>query len=389
MTESEKLALKSFLLGISCLKKLDKWTDNFNLFDVLKITNMEIRHSNILAWFFDPNENHAMGDAFIREFIRRIAVKNQQDHLNYFDLLLQDFYSYQVYRESNHMDIVLYSRTEQTAIIIENKIWSGESQHQLHDYVEKSQIAYADCKQILYVFLTPDGYPASDPERWISFSYEEIVESLECAAEDQQLRGEVALILKNYIETVRKNIMKEKDEELIRICNEIYNQHRTALRLIFENVRMDDSVESEVICEALQELNDEGLIRYHGDHKWSFGTTAMDQFLPPLDAPVSSWGTNYIYWYWFEKSDECLILHFEIGGENLTVERAQHADSLIVAAGKETKDHYRFKRLYYAKEKLSQDDYETSLKNAVKKLVQSALKHEKILLDKAIAKIED
>ncbi|WP_147590059.1 hypothetical protein [Clostridium polynesiense] len=42
-------ALKDFLIDIDCLKKLDDWTDDFNLFDVLRITNMEIRHSNILA----------------------------------------------------------------------------------------------------------------------------------------------------------------------------------------------------------------------------------------------------------------------------------------------------------------------------------------------------
>jgi hypothetical protein len=50
MTNNEEQALKDFLLDIDCLKQLDVWTDDFNLFDVLRITNMEIRHSNILAW---------------------------------------------------------------------------------------------------------------------------------------------------------------------------------------------------------------------------------------------------------------------------------------------------------------------------------------------------
>lgn len=35
MTEAEKTALKDFLLDINCLKGLDKWADDFNLFDVL------------------------------------------------------------------------------------------------------------------------------------------------------------------------------------------------------------------------------------------------------------------------------------------------------------------------------------------------------------------
>ena len=43
-------ALKEFLLDISCLDQLAEWSDSFNLFDVLKITRVEIRHSNMLAW---------------------------------------------------------------------------------------------------------------------------------------------------------------------------------------------------------------------------------------------------------------------------------------------------------------------------------------------------
>ncbi len=101
---------------------------------------MEIQHSNILAWLFDPNESHAMGDAFIKEFARKLAEKNERENFDYFAFMLQDFYSYQVYRESNHMDIVLLSREEKTAIIIENKIWSGESEHQLQEYYERSTI---------------------------------------------------------------------------------------------------------------------------------------------------------------------------------------------------------------------------------------------------------
>lgn len=210
MTEAEKTALKDFLLDINCLKGLDKWADDFNLFDVLRITNMEIRHSNILAWLFDPNESHAMGDAFIKEFARKLAEKNERENFDYFAFMLQDFYSYQVYRESNHMDIVLLSREEKTAIIIENKIWSGESEHQLQEYYERSLVEYKDCAEILYVFLTPDGSDSSNPERWISFSYEEIIEALECAVADTELRPEVSLLIKNYIETVRKKIMRER-----------------------------------------------------------------------------------------------------------------------------------------------------------------------------------
>lgn len=46
MTKEE--ALQNFLLDIECLDELLPWTGTFNLFDVLKISRTEIRHSNQL-----------------------------------------------------------------------------------------------------------------------------------------------------------------------------------------------------------------------------------------------------------------------------------------------------------------------------------------------------
>ena len=383
MNATEEKALREFLLDIDCLKQLDRWADDVNLFDVLKITNAEIRHSNILAWLLNPNENHGLGDAFIRAFITMVVGKCDPGKIDAFKLLLQDFYSYQIYRESNHMDIVMYSHEEKTAIIIENKIWASESTHQLSNYRAKSKQEYSDCERILYVLLTPYGYEASDPENWVSISYNDVIEALLGASKGLQLKPEIQLIISNYIETVRKNIMKE-DQDLVRICNEIYIKHRTALRLIFENVSINDSLESEIICGTLQELNDEGKILYYGTNKWHFFTKAMSEFLPDISDANSSWGTKYVYYYWFEKGDEHLIIHFELGGWGIDDELKAKESALITVAGKR-QDSFKYKRLYYKKVKLSQDDYEGSLKRAVKNLVKGALENEEKLLTGAKA----
>ncbi len=379
MTHEEELALKEFLLDVNSLKRLDKWADDFNLFDVLKITNMEIRHSNILAWLFDPNENHGLGDSFIKEFFTMFVKKADLSRYDAFKLLLQDFDSYQVYRERNNMDIVLLSLTEKTAVIIENKVWSGESDHQLKDYIEKSKIYYKDCEQIVYVFLTPDGHEASDSENWIPFSYEEILMGLEISTQDKQLKPDVDLVIRNYKETVRRKIMKEKDEELVKICNEIYNKHRTALKLIFENVNIDNSAESEILYDVLRKFDGEGKIIFKNDNRWRFFTPKMDEYLPKLSMPNSSWHTDWVYYYWFEKNDDKLSIIFEIGGANLTEELRSKTNILIQKANKK-QDEYTFKRLYRKTEKLNQNDYENSFRTAVEKLVNGALEMEKKLL---------
>ena len=75
---SEKFeALASFLQDISCLDPLKKYTEKVNLFDVLRVSRTEIRHSNFLAWLLDPNANHFLGDKFLRLFLTEVLKKKQ------------------------------------------------------------------------------------------------------------------------------------------------------------------------------------------------------------------------------------------------------------------------------------------------------------------------
>ena len=52
--------------------------NKFNVFNVLKLTNAEIRHSNFLGWLLSPYKSHLLGDDFLKELLK-IALK---DHIN-------------------------------------------------------------------------------------------------------------------------------------------------------------------------------------------------------------------------------------------------------------------------------------------------------------------
>ena len=57
--------------------KLDLGLKNPNIFQILKITNKEIRHSNFLSWLLDPNQSHKLGDIFLKDFYDRSShLKN-------------------------------------------------------------------------------------------------------------------------------------------------------------------------------------------------------------------------------------------------------------------------------------------------------------------------
>ena len=45
----------------------------FSPFKVLKLESHEIRHSNVLAWLFNPNESHNLGTKFLEQFLYAVA----------------------------------------------------------------------------------------------------------------------------------------------------------------------------------------------------------------------------------------------------------------------------------------------------------------------------
>lgn len=88
-----------------------------------------------------------------------------------------------------------------------------------------------------------------------------------------------------------------EDKQLIEICDKIYNKHKQALDLIFENINVDESGIDSIISSTLQKLSDEGKIIYEKDFGTCFRTERMDDILPLLDNPISAWKSYNIYSY--------------------------------------------------------------------------------------------
>lgn len=52
---------------------------NFNAFEVLRYSDYEIRHSNVLAWLLTPGETHGAGDAFLKRVVKCLREKDGED----------------------------------------------------------------------------------------------------------------------------------------------------------------------------------------------------------------------------------------------------------------------------------------------------------------------
>ena len=225
-------ALQNFLLDIGCLDELLPWTGKFNMFDVLKISRTEIRHSNMLGWLLNPNENHGMGDVFLKGILQRLVENDSDGRYDVFNVLLMDFYTFSVMREWKNIDILLTSTEEKTVIAIENKVGSHEHSNQLNRYRNILEKEYPDYNRML-VFLTPDGEEPSDVENWDVLTYSDVIDVLESAALQIKVLPDVDLMIKNYIDVVRRDIVE--DQQLIDICNKIYNaciHEQTEMRFV-------------------------------------------------------------------------------------------------------------------------------------------------------------
>lgn len=311
--------LKAFLLDIECLSPLDEWTSKFNLFDVLKITRTEIRHSNVLTWLLSPNENHGLADRVLRGLIQYIVSSENSQQFDVFSTLLMDLYSFVFQREWRNIDILAVSDKEKFVICIENKIDSSEHDDQLNRYRAIIDHTYPSYQKV-FIYLTPSGAPASDETNWISVGYDDVLNILDNAVKQVELLPEAAMLINNYIDTIRRDIVK--DERLAQICAEIYAKHGKALDLIFEHRPDRASIIAQIIQTWCYEKQRAGLLVVDTD-KCSktytrFKTPFMTKLLPDKENADSGWNTKNQYFYEVVNRDgERIYIQFVVSGRNI------------------------------------------------------------------------
>lgn len=294
MTEQERKALNEFLLDIDCLSELSKWQDEFNIFEILKISRAEIRHSNILSWLMTPNENHGMGDNVLKGVFQYLAEIPSNIDAS-IKLMTMDNYSFSVRREWENIDILAVSDDEKCVVCIENKIDSKENKGskdkkgQLDKYKEKIEENYPKYDHY-FVFLTPSGEEPSDTENWTIMDYSTIYDIVLKARNSSALSNEATMLIDNYISLLRRKIMKD-DQELIGICNKIYLKHRQALDLIFEN-KTDQVVEA---CTKWLKSKNFEIIK-SSNTVIAFETVEMEEIFPTDNSrDDSAWENGRLY----------------------------------------------------------------------------------------------
>lgn len=368
--------LKSFLLDIECLNELSEWITDFNIFEILKISRMEIRHSNVLAWLLDPNENHGLNDSVLRGLFQLI-IKNDYIDIDIFQILLMDLNSFYVKREWNDIDLLIESKEKKIVLCIENKIYSGEHSNQLKKYHEFVETTYPDFTKI-YLFLSPYGVDSSKPDIWHSISYTDIKNIIENSCKNIQLLPQAELLINNYINTIRRITLD--DEKLVEVCNEIYKKHQKALDLIYEN-RVDNVMFiSNTIKKWFKKKSEEGKIIFDLNDSsktiLKFKTETMSKILPDSENTFSGWNTrNYYFYEIVNTGDNKTRINFEVNSINIPDELNEKINILFKENNKKIKENWKWSNIktihkFSLNDEFDENEITEELNKGLKKVIE-------------------
>lgn len=380
--------LKDFVLEDECLSELSERANELNMFEVLKVEKAEIRHSNIIAWLLDPSEAHGLGASFLRELIKAVIKSKDNDYgddysyegeeieKNIVEWTLTDFDTVNVKREEKagdrYADIVVRAtaNNKNYLLAIENKVSSKESTDQTKTYYKELIKENADLNA--FVFLSPSGEVPKD-KHWYVLTYEDIISALDIARKNRTLSDKANLILDDYVKSVKKHIIG--DEGIIKLCDEIYSnhkdaidylmkhdkdddlavaiweQHRTSFELLKENIEPIDSKVGRYIRECLKDAEQEGKIiideRLVNQKVYIyFFTKKMTELFGELKDESSPWKTNQKYCYQFCNKPGTVTFNLELGGGNFLYENNLLEKELRIAEEYKARmtENYKFKR---------------------------------------------
>ena len=284
----------------------------FNPFDVLQVADVEIRHSNVLAWLLAPDETHGIGGRFLRAFVEHLTRRSDAGSLRSlsgFDDKDNVEIRREDYHEGGYADVTIGFKAERVLLVIENKVvgWYPGAEEQIKGYQEtfgkKYKGQYDDYPGVLLTTSNSPGGESGEPEKHHSssplflLSWDEVRGVLQPLLED--FPDDVRAFVKQYIKVINDRLIHTGDD-------------------LAERLRKDHLQ----IFEKLQEEPD-----------WLNGVDGMDGIDQPRRATIKRW-VEY-----FEGRPRRLR---DQVAEYLTQKRRVSPDSIKKAGGKGGLRAWRF-----------------------------------------------
>ena len=251
MNEIELKEKYDQLLNDEDFDRLDLGLKNPNIFEILRISKSEIRHSNFLSWLLDTKGSHKLGDIFLKRFLREVFSSDKFNDIDQVDVEGLNLNKVEILREWRNIDVLI--KLENVIVCIENKVLSSEHSNQLSRYKKIIEFEFPKHKQT-FVYLNPVGESSKEEsENYHPISYEFIVNTLNriVSVYGESLNSQVENYIKDYITIIKRELMST--DKLTLLSRKIYNNHRDLFDFIIEKKPDDvDKVQS-ILMELVSE----------------------------------------------------------------------------------------------------------------------------------------
>jgi|GEM_PF-377389 len=235
----------SVLLDDRTFQEIDARFRRFNLFEAVGAVRAELRHSNFLAYLLSPSRPHGLGTEVLDRILRALIsnIPHEKRPLGVLKIILADLDTAVVERERDNIDILIEIRSIKLVVVIENKVGSSVTEGQLTGYKRIVLQKYRGWNH-LFILLNPDGSrpdPDYDDSDYFTYSYDDLTALLAKYLEERRssLSDEIALILHNYIDALRRHVVEDSD--LKETARQLYFRHKEAFDFIFESRPEPDS----------------------------------------------------------------------------------------------------------------------------------------------------
>ena len=272
----------------STYQELKAYYEKTTIFNVLGVERSETRHSAFLCWLLNANASHGLGEEPMKKLLRLYATKMDDDS-SFRIMLMTGDYELEMNdivtekstsdeqgskggksKKKDRMDVWatmtlkdMAGNEQSLALVIENKIYSGEGAEQTeryHQYVI-SNVLGKDTKPV-EIFLTPAGAKAPSCKSFIHISYQELLDSVILPLAHRDMPAEASQIISDYIRNLSKpssaadgkyTILATSATEKAKLMT-FYNKFHTLfhLALVAGNVKVQRKKE----CRQLMEETD-------------------------------------------------------------------------------------------------------------------------------------
>lgn len=232
--------LRRFVVECAELRELERSLSRFNVFDVLKSAQSELRHSNMLAWLLDPAGSHGLGELFLRRWFMAVlnSAPERQDGTipDVVEMDTEPFEHVELDREWRGIDVLVRISTKkgEWVIVIENKVNSIQGKDQLAKYRRLVEHTFPDAKRML-LFLTRFNEPPDD-DQYLTTTYSTVLDTLTyCLNEGSDLLNEgPRYLLEQYQHLLHARFMETSNEE--ELARKIYAKYKVALDYIYKQI---------------------------------------------------------------------------------------------------------------------------------------------------------